>query len=267
MKKKWEKLSRLQKVLLAVMGVMILGFGAATIFVSTQTGMTYQGTLLVLKEEDGTRCYTGRWDGKRIQFTVTPDRTVDCRWGDETYGPYQVVDDPTASPPADGENYHFSDKLPGIEIRQGDEVIFRGGYVNRMNMYMELLKEDGDWEESMVDILFSAGSKVYNAEGRELGDRELHQPSLSSIVRVAMGPELTHRGNFGLYLLVTLLAVFNIFQICCPDLMFRWSIMWHVSNPDAAEPSEWYLFSARASWIVLAGVVAWLYWMVLTIID
>ena len=70
-----------------------------------------------------------------------------------------------------------------------------------------------------------------------------------------------------LTVLVTLLAAFNIFQICCPGLMFRWSIMWHVQDPCAAEPSDWYILMERIEWVVLTGVVAVLYWAALTVID
>ena len=119
----------------------------------------------------------------------------------------------------------------------------------------------------MVDFTVSAGGKTYDSNGKELTARDLHAPDLSTVARLAMDePELTHRGHFGLYLLVTLLAAFNIFQICYPELMFRWSIMWHVQDPYAAEPSDWYILMERIEWVVLTGVVAVLYWAALTVI-
>ncbi len=88
----------------------------------------------------------------------------------------------------------------------------------------------------------------------------------SVTVDLGSGDGGTSFGILEALLLVTLLAAFNIFQICCPGLMFRWSIMWHVQDPYAAEPSDWYILMERIEWVVLTGVVAVLYWAALTVI-
>lgn len=252
-------MSRFRQVLVAVQIVMIVGFGIATSIVSAQKGIAYREALLHFQEEGNVCRYRGLLDGKQAEFTVTDGRTVNYRWGDEVYGPYQIVDDPTASPK--GENF-AGRTLPGIEIRCKDEVIFRGGYTS--SEVFLLIREDGEWAGDMLSISYgTSGGVVYDANGNELTQRDLHEPGVTTIFRVAMQPELTHRGNFGLYLLVTLLAVFNIFQICCPGFMFRWSIMWHVKDPDTAEPSDFYIAMERLEWIFLTGLAVWLYWMAL----
>lgn len=80
-------------------------------------------------------------------------------------------------------------------------------------------------------------------------------------------PELTHRGNFSLYLLATLLAGFNMFLICFPGLMFRRSARWYIRDPETAEPSDFYIIMERAEWVVFTGIAAALYWLALTAID
>ena len=257
MGEKWEEMSLLQRVLAVILAVMIVGFGAATLIVGGQKGIEYQDTLLRFTQEGEVRRYTGRLDWKRAEFTVYPGKTVEYRWGDEVYGPYQMVEDPAAAP-----KYYMT----GLEIYQDGERIFRGGY-NPGESWFVLYGEDGE-PYGMLTVTFGgSGGKTYDIYGQELTARDLHKPGLSIVARLAMDePELTHRGHFGLYLLVTLLAAFNIFQICYPELMFRWSIMWHVQDPYAAEPSDWYILMERIEWVVLTVVAAALYWLALTVI-
>ena len=257
MGEKWEEMSLLRRILVVILAVMIVGFGAATLIAGGQKGIEYRDTLLRFTQEGEVRRYAGRLDWKRAEFTVCPGRTVEYRWGDEAYGPYQIVEDPAAAP-----KYYMT----GLEIYQNDRRVFRGGY-HCGGSWSVLYNENGNLFD-MMDFTVSSGGKTYDSKGKELTARDLHEPSLTTVARLGLDEaELTHRGHFGLYLLVTLLAAFNIFQICYPELMFRWSIMWHVQDPYAAEPSDWYILMERIEWVVLTGVVAVLYWAALTVID
>lgn len=259
MREAWKEMSLLRRVLLAILAAMILGFGIATPFVSARKGIAYGDTLLYAAREGEVRRYTGRIDGRRAEFTVTPEGTVEYRWGEEVYGPYRVAEDPSASPKGSMAAWN----LPGIEIRRGDEVLFRGGFY------------DGGWSTlygepfDFLSITYStSGGKVYDSNGKELTLRDLHEPGLSTVAELALRePELTHRGSFALYLLVTLLAAFNMFQICFPGLMFRWSILWYVKDPYAAEPSDFYIFMEQAEWVILTVVAAVLYWLAITAVN
>lgn len=259
MREKWQEMSWFRRGLLAILAVMVVGFGIATPVVSARKGIEYADTLLYLTEEGDTRRYTGRLDGQRAEFTVRPGGTVEYLWGEETYGPYQVVEDPSAAP---------RDFMTGLEIRRDGQALFRGGFSD--DEWPVLYGEDGEPFEPfrMLDITYSSGGKTFDSDGRELSARDLHEPRLTTVARLVLGePALTHRGSFGLYLLVTLLAAFNIFQICCPGLMFRWSIMWHVRDPDSAEPSDFYIVMEKIEWVVVTGLAAWCYWLSLTLIH
>lgn len=261
MRETWREMSLLRRVLLAILAAMILGFGIATPFVSARKGIAYGDTLLYAAREGEVRRYTGRIDGRRAEFTVTPEGTVEYRWGEEAYGPYQVVEDPSASPKGSMAAWN----LPGIEIRRGDEVLFRGGFYD--GGWSTLYGEDGE-PFNFLSITATSGGKVYDSNGKELTQRDLHEPGLSIVAELALRePELTHRGSFALYLLVTLLAAFNMFQICFPGLMFRWSILWHVKDPYAAEPSDFYIFMEQAEWVILTVVAAVLYWLAITAVN
>lgn len=57
------------------------------------------------------------------RFRVSSDKTVEFHYGEREYGPYTAIEDPTAIP-RDNES---RESMTGIELREGDEVIFRGG--------------------------------------------------------------------------------------------------------------------------------------------
>ena len=182
---------------------------------------------------------------------------MEYRWGDELYGPYQVVEDPTAAP----ERW-----MAGLEIHQGGQTLFRGGLSG--GSWPVLYDEEGGLFEFMTVSYGTSGGKVYDSTGRELTQRDLHAPGLNTVAALALQePELAHRGNFSLYLLATLLAGFNMFLICFPGLMFRRSARWYIRDPEAAEPSDFYIIMERAEWVVFTGIAAALYCLALTAID
>lgn len=256
MREKWQEMSWFRRVLLVILSVMVVGFGIAAPVMRTRKGIEYADTLLYAAEEGNTRRYSGRIDGKQAEFAITTGGTVAYRWGEETYGPYQVIEDPDAAP----ENF-----MTGIEIRSGEQVLFRGGLFG--GDWPVLHGEDGE-SFGPLDITYSSGGKTFDADGRELTPRDLHEPDLATVATLGLGrSDLTCRGSFGLYLLVTLLAAFNIFQICFPGLMFRLSLLGHVRDPDSAEPSDFYITMERIEWVVLTGVAAVLYWIAMTVIN
>lgn len=256
MREKWRKLSLFQRVLLAILAAMILGFGVANAIAVTRKGLAYRDTLLCLTREGETCRYAGRVDGRRAEFTVTPEGTVEYRWGEEVYGPYQVAEAPSAAPERD---------MTGLEIRQGDRMIFRGGLFG--GKWPILYGEDGEPFE-FLEIVYGTSSGIVYRDGKELTQRDLHEPSLTTVANLVLGePELTHRGNFGLYLLVTLLAVMDILGICFWKKLFYHRMSLTVRDPDSAEPSDYYLSVQRAGWIILTVGSAVCYWMALTAIN
>lgn len=253
---KFCEMSRFRKIMLILMAAMVLGFGIAAPILHSRPGIEYKGSFLRMEAEGDTTRFSGRVDGEAAVWTVHPGGIVEHRWGDCVYGPYQVVEDLSARPDLDHS-------LTGIEIRRGDEVLFRGGYT-RGAEWSVLYQQDG---EPIVDIMMFAVSTnglVIGADG-PIAPEELHEPSLSSVARIAMGDEdLVRRGSFGSYLLVTLLAALNIVQILFPKWFFRRSIIWTVRDPDRAEPSDIYVLMQKVEWVFLAIVTFALYWWTLT---
>ena len=122
LKAKWSELSRYRRVLLLVMAAEILVFFIANVLVLLRPGLEYQDALLYPRTEGELQIYQGKVDGETARFTVTPTGEVSYQWGEYSYGPYQITEDPSSVP----NGYEGSQ---GIEIRLGDEVLFRGCYL------------------------------------------------------------------------------------------------------------------------------------------
>ena len=257
LKAKWSEMSLYRRVLLIVMAIEILAFFFATLVMINRPGLEYQDALLYPRTEGELQIYQGRVDGETARFTVAPGGEVSYQWGEYTYGPYQISEDPSAAPEGKG-------RMTGLEISLGDEVLFRGGY--QPDSVISLYQEDGEplWG-IQVTATMSDGT-VIGEDGQEISLEEQHEPSLSALARVALDPELIHRGSILLYLAVTLLALFNMVQICFPHLFFRLSLWGHVRNLDDAEPSDFYIMMEHVEWAVLAIVCLVLYGMCLNTI-
>lgn len=243
LKANWKELSRYRQVLLVIMAAEILWFLVANIIAAVRPGLEYQDGFLYARREGETQIYEGKLDGEKAQFTVSPTGEVAYQWGDYSYGPYQVTRDPSAAP-AQQEN------AVGIEISQGDVLLFRGGYVP--NSYVGLYQESGEPVMSLDIYMVTSGGTILNGSGGEISQQEYHAPSPAVLARVVLAPELTHRGSVLLYLVVTLFAALNIFQICFPGFFFRLSLMGLVRNREDAEPSDFYIWMEHIEWAVLA---------------
>ena len=100
----------------------------------SRVGYLYNDTILVPKDENGTTVYSGKIDGTQVQFIVSENQSVVLQYGDKTYGPY----------------------MTGIEIRNGDQVFFRGGVSYSGDGYW-LFDENGDFAEFSLTFTDSDG--------------------------------------------------------------------------------------------------------------
>ena len=250
---KWEEMSWFRRVLLIIMLAEIVGFGIATAVTVDRMGLEYDGGLLYPRTEGDVTWYEGRVDGEDAAFSVTPDGTVEYRWGEYVYGPYQVVEDPTALP----EDFLGGQ---GVEIRQGEEVLFRGYRFSDM-----LFDENGEPFWAIRAYGHASDGTIMVEGGQTISQEEYHAPGFSTLVQVVLEPELTHKGDVGLYLAVTFLALLNIMQILFPEALFKLSLLGRIRSVDIddAEPSSFYIAMEHIEWVVLAGACLIFYAMAL----
>ena len=120
---RFKTLDYRQKWIFLIMGVMVLVFSILYPVTLSRVGYSYRDAILVPHEAEGTTVYSGKIQGEAASFTVTQGKTVTFQYGDFTYGPYTVKEDPQAAP----ESGDLADSLSGVEIwRQGSRLI-RGG--------------------------------------------------------------------------------------------------------------------------------------------
>ena len=148
----------------------------------------------------------------------------------------------------------------GVEIRRDDEVIFRGCRFSDM-----LFDEDGEpfWEIHAYGHV--SDGTIVAEDGQTVSQEEYHAPGFSTLVQVVLEPELTHKGNVGLYLAVTFLALLNLVQILFPEALFKLSLLGRIRSIDIddAEPSSFYIAMEHIEWVVLAGACLIFYAMAL----
>ena len=239
---RFRQLGRYQKILLLLMAVMILVFTIVYPLVTARVGFLYEDAILVPTEEDGRTVYSGRIRGIAALFTVSADKTVIFQYGGTVYGPYTAREDPTAVPKDDS----LSGQMTGIEVRCGDEIVFRGGVVKSGDWRM-LYNEDGSFETLRITATMSDGT-VVDENGNRIDPME---PSVSTILDLMDGPALTHKGAWIGWFGGMLICAFAVISILFADELFRWNASFLVRNADKAEPSDWEITSRYITWTAL----------------
>ena len=121
-----------------------------------------------------------------------------------------------------GDSY-VPEGLMGVEVRQGDTVLFRGGWDPDPDMtWFSLYDESGN---ELSGLSFSAtmgDGTMIGPDGEIITPREQHEPTAAGLLRVALAPELVHRGSWRIYALVTLLAAAGMGYILFYRELFYW---------------------------------------------
>lgn len=241
MKQKWLELTWPQRVVIFTQGFLILLFLILYCTVGRQQIITYGGGYLRCRADGEVTTYTGKVDGQTAVFTVSPGPVVEYRRGDTLYGPYAILSDPTAVPDSDAS------WLTGVEIREGDTLVFRGGWLTNSTIF-SLFDENG---EPYFPSLNDPDSPIRVEVAGEYRSAADYAPGPAAILRVALRPGVVQRGSFGFFLLGTLVCVLNAVSVLYADALFRWNLRFRIRSPEDAEPSDWELFSRWAGWIGL----------------
>lgn len=234
-----------QKIILILLAVMLVGFTIAYFVVSSRVGFAYKGAILLPQEENGSVIYTGRVEGEPTRITVTADKTVTVQYEETVYGPYTAREDPSAIP----ETSELAKHMTGVELLQGDTVLFRGGVLRSggSDSGWILLEEDGSLYDMAVTYTTNAGIE-YDMDGNPIDPLE---PSASAILTLMDGPALTSKGNWMAWFGGVFLSVLAAAMILFADELFRWNLSFIIRNADRAEPSDWEIAGRYLCWTVL----------------
>lgn len=237
-----KNLNFYQKGILIVMVVMALVFAVIYPKTIARVGYQFNDAILVPTEENGITTYSGKIKGKYAVFIVSDDYTVEFHYGEKNYGRYVLKEDPTAIP----KDRELQEQMTGIEIINGDKIVFRGGILDFGDDFY-LYNEDGMLDNFGFSYVTSDG-----IERDEMGNAiDLMEPSASIIYELLNGPQLTHKGDMLAWYGGLFIGILNAISILYADEMFRFNLAFRIRNVEAAEPSEWEITGRYIGWSVI----------------
>lgn len=248
-----KNLDKYQKGILLLLAAMVLVFGAAYSVVSSRIGFSYRDAILSPEEVNGNTVYSGRIRGQSCCFTVTADKTVMFQWGDKSYGPYIARRDPSAIP----RNSNLRSHMTGVEVKCGEEILFRGGIVKNggEDSFWILENEDGTAAGITVTAAMSNGTEI-GEDGTAVDPVE---PSVSEILRLMDDPELTHKGQWILWFLGVCASAVAAATVLFADELFMLKLALRVRYPESAEPSDWEMIGRYIRWTALTAITIVIY--------
>lgn len=254
---RFKDLGRYQKGLMIGMALMALGFSIGFFMTVSRVGFAYQDAIFVPSQENGATVYSGSLQWQRARFTVSADKTVAFECGGKTYGPYTAREDPTAVP----KDADRAESMTGVELLEGEEILFRGSVENAPGLGLLLTNEDGTSESFRISYTTSDG--IERDENGEILDPA--EPRAATILELMAGPELTHKGHWFPWLMGVVVCVVNGWSMLFADELFRWELMFKIRNPEQAEPTDLQIAGRYVGWTGLAGLALYFFVMGLTL--
>lgn len=237
-----KDLNYYQKGILIVMIVMALVFAVIYPKTISRVGFRYNDAILVPTQENGNTVYSGKIQGEQAKFIVSADKTIVLQYGAKTYGPYTMKEDPTAVP----EDEELKERMSGIEIRNGEKILFRGGVLETVDSYW-LYNEDGTLDNFGFSYVTSDG--IERDENGNVIDRM--EPTASTIYELMNDPPMTHKGELLAWFGAVFICVINALSILFADELFRWNLLFQIRNVEDAEPSDWEIAGRYIGWTVM----------------
>lgn len=210
-----------------------------------RVGFSYRDTILVPSQNGGETSFSGKLGGKIACFTILLDKRVLFQHGEATYGPYTAKIDPTALP----EKEFPEGSRTGVEIRKGDEILFRGSVRKFGGDYL-LVSQSG--VSNAMEIFYTGSDGIWQDQNGAAADQ--FAPTAREIITLLDEPELTHNGDWRVFFAGIFLAVCNAVSILFADEIFRWNLSFQIRNAEKAEPSELEIAGRYLGWTVLAGL-------------
>lgn len=243
--KKLKSLGIYQKGVLIFMAAIILIFTVIYSVTTAKEGYEYRDKILIRQQENGFTTYSGKIKGEPTVFTVYDDKKVEFQHGDKAYGPYVIKENPII----DVKDVDFGDFLYKIEFYCSDELLFRGGAIKNSG-YWWLYHEDGTMAN--FKITYSSGNGMSEIETDAYGKPvDEIEPDIFTILDLTTEPEITHKGDWGIWFYGVVICMFTLPLVLFPDELFRWNLRFRIRDVETAEPSEWEMMGRYISWTVM----------------
>lgn len=236
-----EKRTRYQNIILAILAVITIAFGALLFYNRTQPGIQFRSAFLKQDIRAENTVYYGSCEGEKVAIYVTDMDTCTCVQivaGEQNWSYYVF--------PWKGETTDraYQNDTPIIITDQDGKTIFKG-YLSG-GSYRYLIDENGKMDSD------SFGVFVYTGYDRK-GPWEDYTPSKHFVAELATDPDLVSRGSIGLYFLMIFLTFLVAVDVIVPDLFFQ---LHHILSVRDPEPSDFYIAVQRLSWAVSPVLLA-----------
>ena len=243
-----EKRTRLQNVILVILAVMTAAALALLIYNRTQPGILFREAFLKQDVEGEITLYSGKCKGKDLDITVSPvsgGTAVSFTEKGTDWGCNYIVSE------WDGEE--MSDRSRAVQVTDGAGALLFRGYLHSGEYLMD---EDHEFDAENNGFSISIGYAG-------MDDWEDYEPSMLSVIKLALEPEVVHRGSVSLFLLMVLCTLFGVVDILYPQFWFQLKHMLDVRDP---EPSDFYIAMQRLGWVVSPVLIAVGYWHAATVL-
>lgn len=241
-----RSLNRYQKLLLLLMILLPLIFSVIYPMTIARVGYSYRGAILVPTQENGQTRYCGKIRGEDACFTVSGQGTVTFQYGEKTYEPFTVKEDRSAVP----YGHESNPNVVGLEVREGEKILFRGGLLVENGAYYWYDNED-DTSAGVPGVDISSNGTVYNENGETV---DKMKPSVKVLYELTHNPELTHKGVAAGWFFGTLACLLNVLGLLFAQELFWLRMSFRVSNPECLEPSGWEIACRYIGWTGMAIV-------------
>lgn len=237
-----KNLNGYQKALIIIMIVAVMVFSIIYPKTVSRVGFRYNNEIFVpAVNDDSSITYSGRLDGKDARFVVSADKkTVEFCHGEDVYGIYSVAEDASAIP----KNHQNAGKMTGIEIRDGEEILFRGGIYKYGSDNFHLYPTNGKYDSMLSD-------PYIQNKGFKSTDDTTSKPNAYTVLALMGSPELTHKGSKVIWFSVSVLCLFNALSMIFFNDLFRFDMFFQVRDPESAEPSDFYIMSSYIAWTLI----------------
>ena len=244
-----NNLSRYQKGILILLVVMAILFTVLYSVATSKEGFLYKDEILVVSTESGNTVYSGKIQGEACKYTVNLEKEVTFQYGEKLYGPYRVKEDSSAIP----KDSTWAGQMTGVEVTDGEEVLFRGGFLDLGNPgdIWLLVNEDGTDANSVFTTTMSDGTTL-DEEGKVVDPME---PSVKTILKLVAGPDITHKGDWEVWFYAMLISLIIAVSILFADELFRFNLAFQIRDADYAEPSDWEIASRYIGWTITTILV------------
>ena len=173
--------------------------------------------------------------------------------GDKAYGPYTFREDPAALPSNAGAGV----QARGVELYEGEKLLFRGGVEDRDGQRWAYDRKGNMNIISIRTYATTQNGFSLDANGNPVDAME---PSVEEILYLATGPEWKHNGSWSGWLEGASVCALVAATVFFADDMFYLRMSVRVRDAESVEPSNWELLSRRIGWTVGLLLAFLLFW-------